>query len=137
MKDKVASILGESKSTHASSHNKISNSHNEESNSENKPRFYRRDINNSNNEIKIKQENEQKWLGTNFRIVKSPGKREPSETTANIARVTNPNSNSFVQNALPSSVHKPKGIGKPRQLPNMGLVSNTYASRNAGFSSKF
>jgi serine/threonine protein kinase len=137
MKDKVASILGESKSTHASSHNKISNSHNEESNSENKPRFYRREVNNSNKDLGIKQIKNQKWLGSNFRIVKSPAKREPHETTANIARVTNPNSNSFSQNTNVSNAHKPKGIGKPRQLPNMGLVANTYASRNAGFNSKY
>jgi hypothetical protein len=132
MKDKVASILGESKtSTHASSHNKISNSHNEESGSDNKPRFYRRDLNSSKKDLITTQNKECKWVGTNFRIVKSPGKRDQRDISANIARVTESNSASFKVQNQPAESIKPKPIGKTRQLQNMGLLNNTYNSRNA------
>ena len=43
VKEKVASILNESKSTFASSMNKVSNSNNSKTSSEKKPLFYRRD----------------------------------------------------------------------------------------------
>lgn len=55
IKDRVASILGESKSTFASSMNKVSN--NEESGSEVK-----------------QQPKQQRRIGNNFRLFRSPGK---------------------------------------------------------------
>jgi hypothetical protein len=73
MKDKVASILGESKSTYASSMNKISNSNNEESGSDNKPRFYRKEMKPSETDIKALQIQD-KRIGNKFRIVRSPGR---------------------------------------------------------------
>jgi serine/threonine protein kinase len=72
MKDKVASILGESKSTYASSMNKISNSNNEESGSDNKPRFYRKEMKPSETDLQALQIQD-KRIGNKFRIVRSPG----------------------------------------------------------------
>ena len=76
MKDRVASILGESKSTYASSMNKVSNSHNEDSNSENKPKLQKREISEIETKLTYKEGKECKRIGNNFRIVRSPGRNE-------------------------------------------------------------
>lgn len=121
IKDKVASILGDSKnSTYASSLNKVSNSNNEDSNSDAKPRFYRREINSSETHLP-NTEPDSKRIGTNFRIVRSPG-RDSREKAANIVRINDPPKNSFTHPTSPKS--------------NMGLLNNTLASRNQGFNRK-
>ena len=50
---------------------------------------------------------------------------------ANVVRVNDPNSNAF-NNQL-QKAYQPKPITFPRQLPNMRLSWNTYASRNVNF----
>ena len=50
---------------------------------------------------------------------------------ANAVRVNDPNFNAF-NNQL-QKAYQPKPISFPRQLPNMRLSWNTYASRNVNF----
>jgi hypothetical protein len=136
MKDKVASILGESKSTYASSLNKVSNSNNEDSNSENKPRFYRREINSSETNLTAVEPKEQKRIGNNFRIIRSPGRRNDRDKAANIVRVNEPNRNVFsAQNQTHGNIQTPTS-GPQRNLNNFGLLNNTFSSRNNGFNRK-
>lgn len=131
MKDKVASILGESKSTYASSMNKVSSSNIEESASDNKPRFYRRELNSSETDLQAAQIQD-KRIGNNFRIVRSPGEQTPSHLH-NIVRVGDPMKNSFVTN---QAVNKPKKSNSNiSNVPNMGLTSNIQ-SRNVGMRRK-
>ena len=76
IKDKVASILGESKSTYASSVNKVSSSNIEEPVSDNKPKFYRREIMSSEKDISMPPAKNMKRIGNNFRIVRSPNEKK-------------------------------------------------------------
>ena len=133
MKDKVASILGESKSTYASSM-KVSNSNNEKSSSEKKPLFYRRD-NQNDVKIEVKDGKEYKRIGNNFRIIRSPNSRNKEEQkSANIVRVNDPNVAAFnrTQYKRNTVTSNPSNI---TQLPNMGLMKNNLVSRNTNFSS--
>lgn len=119
MKDRVASILGESKSTYASSMNKISNSHNEDSNSENKPKIKNNNANETETKLSFKDGKECKRIGNNFRIVRSPGRVEENKKITNVVRVNDPNFNAF--NNQVQKAYQPKPVAFPRQLPNMRL----------------
>ena len=71
IKDKVASILGESKtSTYASSMNKVSSSNIDES--DNKPKLYRKEIETNEKNIVMPIAKDMKRIGNNFRIIRSP-----------------------------------------------------------------
>ena len=81
IKDKVASILGESKtSTYASSMNKVSSSNIDES--DNKPKLYRKEIETNEKNIVMPIAKDMKRIGNNFRIIRSPQAKD--ERCANL-----------------------------------------------------
>lgn len=130
MKDKVASILGESKSTNCASSTKISNSNNEKSSSDKKPLFYRRD----NANEKQPEQKDSKRIGNNFRIIRSPNTRKAEEDkVSNIVRISEPNIAAFNRTHYKRNTALTGFQTGPTQLPNMGIISDTRASRNTNF----
>lgn len=127
MKDKVASILGESKSTYASSQ-KVSNSNNEKSSSDKKPSFYRRDAQNDT-KIEVRDGKEYKRIGNNFRIIRSPNSRNNKLEEDKSSNVIKANDTQQKRNTVTTNIS-----GAGGQIPSMGILNNNIVSRNNNFS---